>query len=71
MANAKKCDRCGKFYTSSEKKINSKGFYLRSVILDRIDCVDPKEIDLCSDCRSFIILWLDAFNREDSNETNA
>lgn len=34
MADAKKCDRCGNFYTSSEKRLDSQGRYLKGITMD-------------------------------------
>ena len=84
MANAKKCDRCGKFYTSSEKRLDSQGRYLKGITMDGLKytyspgCINQtctkyqKQVDLCPDCSEKLILWLNAYNSmRDSDETHA
>lgn len=34
MSDEKKCDRCGHFYTSSEKRLDSQGRYLKGITMD-------------------------------------
>lgn len=81
MADAKKCDRCGHFYTSSEKRLDSQGRYLKGITMDGLKYINgdfnqsctryEKQIDLCPDCGEKLISWLNAYNSaEDSNETH-
>ena len=41
MADAKKCDRCGKFYEGNEVRYSEKGLVV---------CNKHYEYDLCEDC---------------------
>lgn len=82
MADAKKCDRCGNFYTSSEKRLDSQGRYLKGITMDGLKYTNgyinqsctryQKQIDLCPDCGEKLISWLNTYNSaEDTNETHA
>lgn len=59
MANAKKCDRCGKYYTNSEKRYVVDGFYVGCVKILSINgtCID--EYDLCDDCIKKLMIFFD------------
>ena len=63
MANAKKCDRCGEFYTHTltvKKKI----------YVAKREWSEWKELDLCSNCQTKIqeFLDLDSANKEVDGE---
>lgn len=66
MANAKKCDRCGKYYQLEEKKQTITGNTLCTIkLINRYGC-DFRELDLCDDCAAGLWRWLfdeDCFNR--------
>lgn len=61
MADAKRCDRCGKFYSEKDKefKINKNGVHIPSWIKmidtdDRLIC----SYDLCEQCMKDLYHWL-------------
>ena len=70
MANAKQCDRCGKFYvytSDTPKFINCKAYsgFNRQIYLDD-RCND---IDICSDCLdSLYKWWIKIANKESEND---
>lgn len=71
MADAKWCDRCGKFYTTQKdanvhfvtdpyEKVN----YLR---LEYIDKLERKRIDLCPECVDELVQYFkDGWSKSDS-----
>lgn len=60
MSDAKKCDRCGNFYTLdiSDEKNNVAGISL----LDKYGR-SVKKLDLCQTCRKALQVWLDGPSR--------
>lgn len=58
MANAKKCDRCGNYYSMNEKKTTIAGHRLCKMRLYNIYGVDFRELDLCDDCAAELWRWL-------------
>lgn len=60
MSDAKKCDRCGNFYTLhiSDEKDNVVGIYL----LDKYG-QSVKKLDFCQTCRKELQEWLDGPSR--------
>lgn len=48
MANAKKCDRCGKFYEKNETKRKINGEYVEGIKI--CTYANRKIYDLCGDC---------------------
>ena len=62
MSNAKKCDRCGKFYDKYKgvRRIEG-GFFYDSIALSGDKCAF---IDLCETCMTDLINWLDGGNYE-------
>lgn len=60
MANAKKCDRCGKFYTGEEKNFMLDGIYISGVSFDSA-CSDYsfRHHDLCDECLQKLIEFLE------------
>lgn len=58
MMNAKKCDRCGKFY---DIKAKGEDHYCR------IDVVGSwgEDYDLCSDCTKALAKWYNCENSDD------
>ena len=58
MANAKKCDRCGAFYTNKEKIFGINGRIPATFeILDRNGWIIGK-YDLCEQCMKDLWHWL-------------
>ena len=67
MSNAKKCDRCGKFYEKTFRQIY--------VVKDN-GCCNTK-IDLCDECQKELIDWVEmkngneqSGNTQDKDRTN-
>lgn len=66
---ARKCDRCGKFYINKSAVIdytNTSRLYLAQFIPNR-----PNEVlDLCCDCKHDLDEWFSKFNKkeEQNNE---
>ncbi len=58
MANAKKCDRCGKLYDPEEIVIDYSDMCLRYVILKDCHPYPEMRLDLCKDCRIDLHKWL-------------
>lgn len=58
MADAKKCDRCGKYYTEREQRYVVNGFYVGCVEILSINgnCID--KYDLCDDCIKKLMRYL-------------
>ena len=56
MSNAKKCDRCGKFYTEELGEI-SEEWWRYNVTRD---CYPYETItkDLCRECKEALMVWL-------------
>lgn len=57
MANAKKCDVCGKYYDENEIKI--KGCTVSGIILisDSAHIIHETGIDLCDNCFNLLDSW--------------
>lgn len=60
MANAKKCDRCGKFYEFGDLGVSKSGSFVTGVAFKRhtnvnYDCY----VDLCKDCIEDLKRFLD------------
>ena len=62
MANAKKCDRCGKYYDKNESKLRGVSGNLVGVSFVRRDCNSygcyVEEKDLCDECIEEFKLFL-------------
>ena len=61
MADAKKCDRCGKYYTPSilfESPLEMLAANLSKVSSFRVEAVVPN-CDLCPDCTKSFERWFD------------
>lgn len=54
MSDAKKCDRCGKFYDIYEPVDNAAGFYFANNVGSSLQPL----YDLCPDCMEELINWL-------------
>ena len=59
MANAKKCDRCGKYYTNSEKRYTVDGLYVGGITTLSIKGNSITKYDLCDDCIKKLLTFLD------------
>ena len=59
MADAKKCDRCGKYYTDGEKRYTVDSFHVGCIKLMSVSgaCIDY--YDLCDDCVKKLMVFLD------------
>ena len=57
MANAKKCDRCGKFYVSDFKTCVSLTTYDNMQRAVGFDCGLLPDLDLCPDCVESFKQW--------------
>ena len=59
MADAKKCDRCGKYYMDGEKRYTVDSFPVGCIKLMSVseDCIDY--YDLCDDCVKKLMVFLD------------
>ncbi len=44
MADAKKCDRCGKFYVENEQE------FVGCTLRHQVHCMESKYFDLCDEC---------------------
>lgn len=44
MADAKKCDRCGKFYVENEQE------FVGCTLRHQVHCTESKYFDLCNEC---------------------
>ena len=58
MANAKKCDRCGNYYSMDEKNFKVNGATLYRVVLSSRYGSGIYEADLCDDCARDLWHWL-------------
>ena len=58
MANALKCDRCGKFYTEKEKNFIVPGDILEYIKIYAKNNVLIDIFDLCDDCAEELWNWL-------------
>ena len=62
MADAKKCDRCGKYYDNNEYEFG--GYHAKGILLlfHEYTCIDSEEDDeynLCDDClKEFIEVFM-------------
>lgn len=70
MANAKKCDRCEKYYDTNHKKLPNYGGYIFGVALVRTSTLHRygKEFDLCDDCLNEFMRFLDGAELEEPND---
>lgn len=59
MANAKRCDRCGKFYMNDDSKITIGGLYVDYISLISTGGSVIDRHDLCNDCVEHLLEWLD------------
>lgn len=60
--NAKKCDRCGRYYD----KVNSKPPY--TLFKTRTFIENTERIDLCDDCSNDLAEWYNIFRKLDESE---
>lgn len=61
MAEAFKCDRCGKFYTKYGDNVS----YKVAKIVENCVVKDTyKELDLCPDCSASLAEWCEAVKEE-------
>ena len=69
MANAKKCDRCGKFYSSKDKKFKQEKLadVLGCITLTDLSGYILKDYDLCDVCAAEFWNWLNIV-KEDQSE---
>lgn len=58
MADAKKCDRCGKYYTDSEKQYTFDGFRVGCIKLMSVDGFCIGYYDLCDNCVKKLMRYL-------------
>ena len=58
MANAKKCDRCGKYYTDKDKKFTINGYSIYSIGLRTKQGYMELVYDLCDDCTKDLFHFL-------------
>lgn len=71
MANAKKCDRCGKFYESYHTDVN--GYSANAIFVAHETSITYKErdirfvLDLCPECMNSFTKWLN--EKENNNES--
>ena len=65
MANAKKCDRCGKFYRLEDKnfKTTSSRVVMAARLLDRSG-YSLNDYDLCDDCAAALYDFLTNYEAE-------
>ena len=56
--NAKKCDRCGKFYTNEEKKFRIKDRVPATFDINSINGWNIGTWDLCEQCMKELWHWL-------------
>lgn len=73
MSNAKKCDRCGKFYENHKRRFRMDNNDFKNANLAWIKLVDVNDhyitsFDLCEDCVKELWHWL--LNGEVRNEQN-
>lgn len=54
MANAKKCDRCGKYFDNSSHGFNCIALNNSNILDNRKD----KKLDLCPSCMKALMLYL-------------
>lgn len=59
MADAKKCDRCGKYYAESEQKYTVDSFRVGCIKLVSVSGVCIDKYDLCDDCIKKLMIFLD------------
>ena len=59
MADAKKCDICGGFYMTEEKKFNISGCKVYRVCLENATRGDIKHYDVCDRCTEDIYDFLE------------
>lgn len=61
MANAKKCDRCGKFYEKYTKKLKD-GSIVNGIIVigSGFPVTDENFEDLCPECMKELEKWMEA-----------
>lgn len=59
MANAKKCDKCGVYYTLDDRKFKINGRIPAYIdIYTRNSMIVASEIDLCEQCMKDLWHWL-------------
>lgn len=59
MANAKRCDRCGKFYMNDDSRFKSRGIYVDYISLISKNGSVIDKYDLCNNCLEHLVKWLD------------
>ena len=60
MANAKKCDRCGKYYMDGEKTAHdADGYYIGGITTLSIKGNSITKYDLCDNCIKKLMIFLD------------
>lgn len=58
MANAKRGDRCGKFYMNDDSRFKSRGIYVDYISLISKNGSVIDKYDLCNDCLEHLVKWL-------------
>lgn len=69
MAEAHKCDRCGRFYITSEltekwTDFEDEDFFVKHIILTGLPKIESKydtqsrPFDLCPDCIKELLIWI-------------
>ena len=67
MAEAFKCDRCGKFYQKYGDKVSYKIGKIVEKDIEPGYCPRYKELDLCLDCRASLAEWCESVKEESEN----
>ena len=58
MSEAKRCDRCGKYYTPNLTDFSYEDEWWRYSLYKDCHPYPEEKIDLCSDCRQKLYEWL-------------
>ena len=71
MADAKKCDRCGKLYTNNTEKRVVDGFFspvvFSSISIITINNNIVRDIDLCDNCMDDLLTFIEIKDEEKEN----
>ena len=66
MANAKKCDRCGKYYDKNKGVKSINGCFVRGI---RLETSGPyTDLDLCDSCISELYTFLGLDKEKNEND---
>lgn len=70
MANAKKCDRCEKYYDTNHTKLSRYGGFICGMALARYGAGSryTSEIDLCDECITKLMRFLDGAELEEPKD---